>query len=137
MHDNYKKGQEAILKMQERALQLGWDVCFPTVESRFDAVLVDTNGKCHRIQTKYVDYHRSFSKGSVVLDLRKKTWNHGQTKTYSKSEIDAIVAYIPQAKRLVWLGPEVFHQKASVTLRYQPSKNNQVRGTRKVPDYEW
>lgn len=137
MHRNYRKGQEAVLKVQERALEKGWDVCFPTVESRFDAVVVDPRGKCHRVQIKYVDCSRSFSEGSVVVDLRKKTWNCGETKTYSKSEIEAVIAYIPQAKRLVWLGPEVFHQKAAVTIRYQPSKNNQVKGTRTVPDYEW
>lgn len=137
MKSNYRKGQEAVLKMQERALELGWDVCFPTVESRFDAVLVDTNGKCHRVQTKYTEASPSESTGAVLVNLRKKTWNHGKTKTYSKSEIDAVIVYIPQVKRLVWLGPSVFHNKESVTIRYQPSKNNQKKGIRTVPDYEW
>ena len=137
MHSNYRKGQLAVLKMQEKALEIGWSVCFPTVESRFDAVLVDGNGKCHRVQTKYVEVPTSTAEGSVQVDLRKKTWNHGEAKTYSKSEVDAIIAYIPQAKQLVWLGPKVFHRKSSVTLRYQPPRNNQRRGVRMVSDYAW
>ena len=137
MHSNYRKGQLAVLKMQEKALEVGWSVCFPTVESRFDAVLVDTDGKCHRVQAKYVDVATSTSEGSVTINLRKKTWNRGKTKTYSKSEVDAIIAYIPQTKQLVWLGPKVFHKKSSLTLRYQPSKNNQRRGVRMVSDYVW
>lgn len=137
MHSNYRKGQEAVLKMQERALELGWDVCFPTVESRFDAILVDTDGKCHRVQTKYVDYVPSAAEGSVQVDLRKKTWNRGKTKTYSKAEIDAVVAYIPQAEKLVWLGPKIFDKKLAVRLRFRPAKNNQKVGVKMASDYEW
>ena len=137
MHSTYKKGQIAVLKMQERALEKDWDVCFPTVERRYDAILVSKCGQCFRIQTKYVDVHANGSDGAIHIDFRKQTWNNGHTKTYSKSEVDAIIAYIPQAKQLVWLGPKVFHRKSSVTLRYQPPRNNQRRGVRMVSDYAW
>jgi hypothetical protein len=137
MYSTYKKGQIAVLKMQERALEKNWDVCFPTVERRYDAILVDEDGKCFRVQTKYVDAQSTSADGSVHVDFRKQTWNNGHTKIYSKMEVDAIIAYIPSAQQLVWLGPKVFHQKKSINLRYQPPKNNQRKRIRMVSDYAW
>lgn len=137
MYSTYKKGQIAVLKMQERALEKNWDVCFPTVEGRYDAILVNESGKCFRVQTKYVDCCPTESEGSVHIDFRKQTWNNGHTKKYSKSEVDAIIAYIPSAQQLVWLGPKVFHQKTSINLRYQLPKNNQRKGIRMISDYAW
>lgn len=132
-----KKGQLAVLKLQERALEKGWSVCFPTTECRFDLILVDTDGKCHKIQVKYVDMALTDSDGSVQVDLRKQTRNNGHTKVYSKDEIDAVIAFIPKTSQLVWLGPDVFDKRSSVTLRYFPSKNNQIKGIRMTSDYLW
>jgi hypothetical protein len=137
MFENYSKGQLAVIKLQERALEKGWTVCFPTVESRFDVVAVDLDGKCHKVQVKYVDSNPTNSEGAVALDLRKQTRNNGQTKLYSKDEIDAVVAFIQKTKQLIWVGPEVFHMKASVTFRYAKPKNNQLVGVRMISDFVW
>lgn len=135
MFENYSKGQYAILKVQERALKLGWSVCVPTVEERFDLVLVDTDGKCHKVQVKFSE--QTVTDGSTLIDFRKQTRNNGVTKLYTSAEIDAVIAYISEVEKLIWLGPDKFVGRACLTVRYKPSKNKQTKNVTMVDDVLW
>ena len=135
MFINYTKGQQAILKLQERCLELGWSVCIPTVEERFDVVLVDCSGKCHKVQVKYAG--QSENDGSILVDFRKQTRNNGNTKVYTSGEIAAIVVYLGLIGKLVWLGPEKFNGRKTMTMRFSPSKNNQSKSVNLVDDLIW
>jgi len=134
MFDKYAKGQLAVLKTQLRAAELGWVVSMPTTETRYD-MLLDNGQKILRIQIKYVG--SLSTSGSVHLDLRKETRGNGRIRLYSKEEIDVIIVYIPQIDKLVWLGPEKFDMVKTISLRFSPPKNQQVKKIVLVEDYLW
>lgn len=137
MYETHKKGELAQLKVEIRALEKDIVVCRPTTEARFDLVFVDESG-CQRIQVKYADHtDRRHAGNGVELDLRRECRNDGNKKTYSRDEIDAVIVYLPAVDKLVWLGPEEFDGKSSITFRLAPSANGQKKGIRLVSDYEW
>ena len=135
MFVNYKKGEIGHLKIELRALEKGFTVCYPRIESRFDMVLVDPDGKCHRAQVKYTD--QSTNNNSVLVDLRKSTRGTGKVKRYSKTEIDVVLVYIPQIDKVLWLVSDLFNEKSTLTFRLSPSKNHQTKGIRVVEDFVW
>lgn len=136
MHSTYVKGQLANLEVQKRALLLGYHCCIPTVEARFDLVLVTNYGKMYRAQVKYVDSDkRGKTKGVVFLDLRKQTRNEGDKKTYTQCEIDVILAFLPKMNEVLWLPPSVFHNSKGVSLRYSPSPYE--RGGLNAHEFIW
>ena len=137
MHDTYKKGELAHLKVEIRALEKDFIVSYPTVEARFDMILTDQNGKSYRAQVKYLNRENPKSQGSLFLDLRKETRNNGKKKTYSSEEIDVVLAYIATIDKIIWIGPELFHNTQSITFRLTPTTNNQKYGVRMVNNYLW
>jgi len=136
MYKTHKKGELAQLKVEMRAIEKGIVVCRPTTEARFDLIFVDESG-CKRVQVKYADHTDGYAGNGVEIDLRRQCRNDGNRKTYSKDEIDVVIAYLPAIDKLVWLDPEDFDNKASITFRLQPSANGQTKGVRLVADYEW
>lgn len=137
MYITYKKGQEAVLAVQRRALQRDCVICFPTTESRFDAVVVTPDGKCLKAQIKYADQENKSAQGSIVLDLRKETRNDGKKKTYSDKEIDILLVYLPVVDEVLWFGPEQFGGKQSLTIRYEPPKNGYVTNVTLHKNFIW
>ncbi len=136
MFDKYQKGQEAMLMVQLRAAQLDFVVSLPTVESRYD-MLLDDGKKIHRAQVKYAGAISSKVDGAVTLDLRKETRGNGKMRTYSPDEIDVVLVYVPQIGKVLWIGPELFAGKQTISFRFQASKNHQKAGVRLAEDFEW
>lgn len=136
MFDNYRKGQIAMLKVQLRAAELDMLVALPTVEARYD-LLLDDGTKIHRVQTKYAGAEGSGATGAVVVDLRKDTRGNKRTRTYKKSEIDAVLAYVPQIDAVLWIGPDLFDGAGALSFRFVPPKNSQSKGVRLVNDFIW
>lgn len=52
-------------------------------------------------------------------------------------EIDAVLIYVAPVDQLVWLGPDVFHGKRQIQLRYEPALSGQVRGTLQMQEFVW
>jgi hypothetical protein len=119
MFITHQKGEIAQLKAQLRATEKGYIVSRPTVESRYD-LLVDDGQTIKKVQIKYADNYAT--DGSVILDLRKETRNNGKKKLYNASEIDLLLVYVPKIDKVVSLGPELFADKKSITLRFAPPK---------------
>lgn len=137
MFINYKKGEIGHLKVEMRALEKDFIVCYPRIESRFDMVLVDPQGKCFRTQVKYTQREAKESDNAVVVDLRKSTRGCGKVKKYSKNEIDVILIYVHKIDKILWIIPDIFDGKSSLTFRLAPSKNNQIQGIRNASDFIW
>lgn len=137
MYITYKKGELSHLKVEIRALEKDFIVCYPKVEARFDMILVSSEGKCYRCQIKYLDQENRASQNSLYLDLRKETRNNGKKKTYSLEEIDVVLAYVPRIEKIIWVGPELFHNTQSITFRLRPPKNNQKSKIRMINDFIW
>lgn len=123
MHTTYRKGQIAVCRVLERAAELGWIASIPFTEARYDLVLDQGDGKLLRVQVKYCDSKQRNSQCSVRLDLRKECRNNGKVKTYSSSEIDVILVYIPQVQKICWLRTELFHGKNQISIRLSESRN--------------
>jgi hypothetical protein len=135
MFETYAKGQRAVLEVQQRALSLGYHCCVPTVEARFDLVLVSDSGKMFRAQVKYAD--RVKGGGAVYLNLRKQTRNRGQAKPYLSSEIDVLLVYVPRMGEVLWIPPEVFSGRQSLSLRFENPKNGNFSNITDANAFIW
>lgn len=138
MHETFKKGQLAVLKVQERALEKDITICFPTVESRYDAVLVDNKtGLCQKAQIKFAGYHANNASDSILLDLRKETRNNKNKKTYNEHEIDILLVFIPDVNKVLYFSKEIFSNKKSINIRLSLPKNGQKNGILMYEDFVW
>lgn len=136
MFITHKKGELAQLKVEQRALEKDIIVCRPTTEARFDLILVD--GKdTKRVQVKYADEKDAFEGNSIRVSLKRECRNNGYRKQYNKDEIDAVVAYLPEIDKTVWLEPELFEGKWSIMIRLKPAKNGQKKGVTFLEDVIW
>lgn len=129
------KAEIAKLKVELRAAEKGWIASRPVEGVRYDLIL-DDGKQLFRVQIKYVNCNRG---GSVFVHLDKFNGKSQARKLhpYLKTEVDVIIVYIPTIDRLCWLGPDLFDKKSSLTLRYAPSKNNQVSNIRQAADLFW
>jgi hypothetical protein len=134
MFEKYKKGQEAVLRVQLRAAQLGMIVSMPTTEERYD-LLLDDGKRIYRVQVKYTS--RQVANGSVELDLRKETRSNGKKRAYSAKEIDLVLVYVPQIDGILWLESKVFADCRSLTFRFEESRNRQKKKVRMTKDFVW
>lgn len=133
------KAHLALLKVQERALQIGAIVSLPAAEGkRYDAV-IDWSGRLYRAQVKYADGKvGSASSGSVAVSIRSVSRDRKVHSTYyTKEEIDVLLVYLPAIDRIVWLGPEIFHGRRNLSIRYVPSRNSQTAGCLFADSHLW
>ncbi len=128
-----QKGELALLCVLQRALQKGWITCRPTRDCRYDLVL-DDGERLHRVQVKYAGRRASNCEGAVSLDFTK---GGKRDRTYLDHEIDAVIAYVAPAQRLVWLRREHFHGKRTIQLRYVPTRSGQKNGCLMVDELAW
>ena len=128
-----QKGELALLRVLQRALQKGWITCKPTRDCRYDLVL-DDGERLHRVQVKYAGRRASNCVGAVSLDFTK---GGSRDRTYLDHEIDAVIAYVAPADRLVWLRREHFHGRRTIQLRYVPTRSGQKNGCLMVDELAW
>jgi hypothetical protein len=131
------KGQLAVLKIQQRAMEKGCIVSVPTTESVYD-LLIECNHKILRVQCKYGDGKVSEADGSVRIEFSKREGNskykHG---TYTSQEVDLILAYVPRIDKILAFPPSIFEGKRMICIRTELPKNNQKKGIRFADDFIW
>lgn len=132
-----QKGEIAKLKVEQRAHEKGWIPSRTVDYARYDLVL-DDGQRLYRVQVKYTDSRNTRADGSVSVNLKKEKFN-GTTnyQTYSSDEVDVLIVYVQKTDCLCWFGPEHFHNKTSLFLRYEPSKNGQIKRTKMIEDFKW
>lgn len=131
-----QRGEIALLHVLARAVEKGWLASRPTLDCRYDLILDDGN-KLHRVQVKYVARKASHGTvGSVALQFTKGGRYKGRGR-YSQNDVDAILVYVVPANVIVWLGPELFHNRTSINLRYEPSSHGRRIGCVNVTDLIW
>ena len=132
MQEHHTKDLIACLKVELAAAERGAIVSRPISDfTRYDRVL-DWNGKLYRVQIKYVSVKACHVEGAVQLNLRKDA-----RSCYSQDDIDALLVYVPQSDCVYWFGPEVFHGRSSLQIRYAPAKNGQKTGCLMGESYRW
>lgn len=131
------KGQLAVLKIQERAMEKDIVTSIPTTAVSYDMIL-DDHGKLHRVQCKYADGSSSNSDGAVVAHIGKRTGNSKyRNGTYTKEHADAILIYVPKVDKVLWIPPQVFMGKVSLMFRIAPTQNGQNKGINFVESFVW
>ena len=132
-----QKGEYAKQKVILRAVDKGYTVSVPTMETRYDLVVDD--GKLNKVQVKYADGKAAHTQGSVVVNL--VTWNNRgvkrKSRTYTKDEVDYILVYVPKIDKVLRLGPELFEGRMALNIRLEPPKNNQTNGVNLASGMEW
>ena len=137
MHDNTIHGLIAQNKAELRAIEKGYLVSKPITEcARYDMV-VDNCITLERVQVKYAGTKNKESTGSCKVDFRKKSINGNQRNFYTKSEIDAVLVYIPDIDKLCYFPISFVENKSTITIRYDKPKNNQMHGVINAYDYLW
>lgn len=125
-----------FLKAELRAVEKGYIVSKPTIDTRYD-MIIDDKECLYRVQVKYADGMSSSSEGCVLVDLRRRNGNDTlNSRTYLETEIDSVVVYIPRIDRLCWFPPEKFHDKVQIFIRLEPPKNN-IKCVTMAQDYYW
>jgi len=130
------KGHYAMLKMQLYAQNMAAIVSLPTIaHCRYDAI-IDWNNILYRAQVKYVN--RDSTDGSVSVDLGSTTRNGKIISTcYTNDEIDVLLIYIPKIDMVLWIGPELFHGKSSLNIRWRDGRGNNGLSSLIAQDLEW
>jgi len=129
-----QKASLAELKAEQRAIEKGWVVSRPIIPCRYDLVLDAGQGRLNRAQVKYVGSEAKKCQGSVHFSA-----NNGphSPRCYDKSEVDVIVAYVPQIDQLIWIDPEYFDRKTGLNIRLRSTANGQRKGVFLAEDHIW
>ena len=136
-----RKGEIACAKAELRALEKGYIISKPSIECRYDR-LIDDGKKIYRVQIKYADGEPTHSTGAISVRLYKYSKNgpdkgRKSPSTYSSKEVDVVLVYLPKIDQLCWLPPKLFADKREITLRTEPSKQNQKKGIHFAEKYFW
>jgi hypothetical protein len=135
MHSTHQKGEIAHLKVQLRAAEKGIVLSRPVVDSRYDFIL-DDGQKLERVQVKYSSGKAPHSRGSVKVNL--KSWEGRELRRrYCADEVDVLLVYIPQIDSVLRFEASVFCERTSFTVRIEPAKNGQTKGTLNATDFVW
>jgi hypothetical protein len=129
-----RKGAAAEAAVAATAIRLGLVVLRPLCEdSRYDLV-IDVGKLLLRVQCKWA------SRQGSVLCVRCITSRHtprGYLRTtYSAEEIDAVAAYSPATGFCYVIPVEEIDGRSTISLRLEPTANNQARNVRWARDYE-
>jgi PD-(D/E)XK endonuclease len=121
-----------------RAAELGIALSIPTTDCvRYDAVF-DDGTRMYRVQIKYCDRAGGVGDGAVRIELT--SWQRSgklSSSGYTADEIDALLLYVPKIDKVLWFGPEVFAGRPQFSIRFQSSKNGQMKGCLFADDYIW
>jgi hypothetical protein len=124
------------LAFDRRAIEKGGVASVPVIEARYDRIL-DWRGRLYRVQVKYSDRSSSKSENAVAVHLQSFRHRRCTSQGYSRAEVDAVVAFIPQVDALCWFEPEDFEDRTTLTIRLAPPKNGQRKRIRFYEDYLW
>lgn len=128
-----QKGDVGELRVALAAAEKGWVCSKPLSTARYDLVL-DDGQRLYRVQVKYVDAEPPKAKGSVYT-----VFGNGPDapQSYTRNEIDVVIAYVPKIDKLIWIEPEFFEGKTGLYIRLEKPKNNQTKGIFMAEDHLW
>jgi hypothetical protein len=129
-----RKGAVAEAEIAAAAINLDLVVLRPLCEGgRYDLVL-DTGSRLLRVQCKWA------SRVGNVLSARCVTSRHTPAgyvrSTYSAEEIDALAVYAPDTDECYLIPACEVEGRKTISLRLEPTGNNQATGVRWARDYE-
>lgn len=129
----------AVAKVQLRAHELSEagtpvELSIPiNPDSRYD-MIVDQCGKLYRAQIKYAGGVHVGAPGIARVTLTKGA--RGERR-YTSEEVDVLLVYVPIVDKICWFGPEIWHNRTGLYIRYAPSRNSQSKGCIMLEGYVW
>ena len=128
-HSTFRKGNLSEAKFLADALDKGYKVLIPFGDgSRYDLVL-DTGEKLVKVQVKT----GRLREGRVIFQTSSNNKGYGR-KSYH-GEVDYLGVYCPQ-NDTSYLVPVSLTGSSQMTLRLDPTKNNQSGKVKLAADYE-
>jgi hypothetical protein len=129
-----QKGAAAEAAITAAVIQLGLTVLRPLCEGRRYDLIVDLEPELLRVQCKLA--RRVGGVLVVAAETCRFTPNGHIRKPHSPAEIDAIAAYFPELHRSFLIPMAAFPARRQISLRLEPTRNNQAEGVRWARDYE-
>jgi hypothetical protein len=130
-----EKGGIAELAIAAKAAALGIQVLRPMTEGlRYDLAFDLGNGPV-RVQCKWA------ALGDGIVRINTRTSRHSPVRgyvrtTYTAGEVDVVAGYCAELDRVYVLPPAVFDGQTMVSLRLEPTRNNQSRLVHWAAQYE-
>jgi hypothetical protein len=130
-----QKGGVAEAAITCAAIQLGLTVLRPLCEGRRYDVIVDLEPKLLRVQCKLARR----IEGVLLVSLQTcRHTPHGYVRTsYSAAEIDAVGIFSPELQRCFLIPIHEVSGRSSISLRLDPTGNNQARSIKWARDYDF
>lgn len=131
-HHTKTNGDLAVLKAQVDLFEKGYMILLPQTEhSPFDLVVYKEN-QFTRVQVKYRHLNK---RGCLDIKFSNSysTKNGVQTKPVDKTQVDLYCVYCPETDKCYYFNPSLFGK--SLTLRIEPTKNNQQIGVYYAQNY--
>ena len=122
------KGDISEAMVLARLLQLGKKVAIPFGENHRYDLLIDDGGVFTRVRCKTA----RIRKGCVVFNARS---TNARISMNYRGEADLFIAYCPQIEKFYQVDVALA-AAAFVTLRLEPTKNNQEAGVKYARDHE-
>jgi hypothetical protein len=129
-----QKGSIAEAAIVAAAVKLGVGVYRPVNEGLPCDLIFDIAGRLLRVQCKWV-----VRRGDVVVitcRTCRRTRNGYLRRTYTTDDVDAIAAYCPEIDACYLVPIDHFPGRPLISLRLQPTRNNQRTGVNWASDYE-
>ena len=130
-----EKGGIAELAIAAKAALLGIQVLRPMTEGHRYDLAFDLGGPILRVQCKWAP----LVNGIVRVHTRTSRHTPGRgyvRTTYSASEVDAVAGYCRDLDKVYLLPAAIFEGQTMVSLRLEPTRNNQSRLVHWAAQYE-
>jgi hypothetical protein len=126
--DTTAKGNVGQAAVTLDALKRGYIVSVPSEGASYD-LIIDRGSSLDRVQVKYCTPTKGILK--IPVDVRATT----STGFYHSGNVDAMAIYDPTTNKTYWIPSDVLHGTV-MTIRTEPTKNNQSHGIRWASDFE-
>lgn len=131
-HHTKNKGDLGVLKAQLDLYEQGYTILTPLTEHESFDLVAYKDGEFKRVQVKY----RALNDKGVLAVAFESSWadkNGTHRQRVDKKEIDIYCVYCPETDECYYFDVRI-NEKA-VSLRIEPSKNNQKKNVRLAKDY--
>jgi len=120
---------EGELRFAAEFVRKGYNVFMPTTEDGPIDLVIHKENLFKKIQVK------STKRKNGVLLIKLRSTNNWSNKKYTKSDVDIIAAYDYEHKIGYLLDIKNFEGMSEVSLRLEPTKNNQKNKIRSAEKY--
>ena len=130
---NKRKGMLGEVKVMAKLIELGYNVAVPYGDNAPYDLILDYNGTLLRLQVK-TSSGTSDGKTSFEIGRRRRNSKGQRRVQYSKDEIDYFALYSVVRDKIYLVSADDAPSE-EISIRYEPTKNNNVIGVHMEDDY--